>query len=172
MTTTKDDATEQFLRDGIFRYAEAHATVASYEEAAEAKVREVARDATSRLLKKSGSAKVEGSGFCNGDAGGRVAYAHFPGVFGANDVTWEIGIWWAHPSDGNAVTVYAECWKGPDHLTKEQWPVPLKNVPGTWEAYGGGISLQLQPSDEIDAAFKRLLDEVADQSAGNAKPRR
>lgn len=172
MTSKKDDAAEQFLRDGIFRYAEAHATVASYEEAAEAKVREVARDATSRLLKKGGSAKVEGSGFCNGDAGGRVAYAHFPGAFGSKDVTWEIGIWWAHPSDGNAVSVYAECWRGPDQLTKEQWAVPPKNVPGTWEAYDGGINLQLQPGDDIAAAFKRLLDEVAAQSEGNGKSRR
>jgi hypothetical protein len=74
-----DEATELFFREGVFRYAEARATVSAYEGAAAAKVADIARARTHRLLGTNGKAEVAAAGVVNGDNGGRVAYAHFAG---------------------------------------------------------------------------------------------
>jgi hypothetical protein len=164
-----DGATEQFFRDGIFRYAEAHATVAAFETAATAKVADAARAHATRLIESGEKVKVDGNNVVNGDENGRIAYAHFPGRHAGQDVVWEIGIWWAHASDGNRVVVYAECWQGPKHLTKEQWATTPQANPEKWLAYKGGLHFKIAPGDDIDEAFKRLFDEVARQSAALAK---
>jgi hypothetical protein len=163
---TKDNATERFLTEGLFMYAEAQATVGSYESAAVEKVKTVARRDTGRLLRAGGKAKVEGSGICNSlDASGRVAYAKFAGQCGGENVQWEIGIWWEFPWNGKRVSVYAECSEGPDHLTEEQWAQVPKGSPAKkWKPYAGGLNLQLDPDDDVDTAFRHLLDEIAEQS--------
>lgn len=163
-----ESAAERFFREGVFRYAEARALVASYESTAQDKVADVAMNLTARLLRPKAKPKIIGKGFCNGDDGGRVAYATFPGQLGGEEVSWEIGIWWAHPSDGNDVVVYAECWKGPDHLAKETWAHEPRST-GKWVPYAGGLHLHLEPGEDVEQAFRKLLDEVADQSASKRR---
>lgn len=89
-----DDAAEKFFNEGVSRYAQARATVVAFEQAAAAKVAQVARTRAQRLLAPNAKAKVIGNGVVNGDNGGRAAYAQFKGKFGAEDVT---------PGDGDVV---------------------------------------------------------------------
>lgn len=164
-----DDVTEKFLREGLARYAEARATVDEYESAATDKVAEAAKNLTGRLRGAKGKATVTANNFCKGDNNGRVAYAHFSCRAGAAEVTWEVGIWWPHPGDGGQPAVYIQCMKGPDWLKREEWAKAPASPRGAWEAFNGGLHLELEPNADIDAAFGQLLDEAAEQLEALAK---
>jgi hypothetical protein len=158
-----DSATEKFLSEGLSRFAEAQATVKAYEEAAAEKVGEIAEGDTERLRGKKGKAKILYNNVCYGEAGGRVAYAQFMGVWRREDVKWETGIWWEHPSKGTTVAAYVECRDGPDALEDETWAKPPGSAPGKWEAFKSGLQVELDPMQDITAQFRRLLDEAAAQ---------
>lgn len=163
-----DEQTEKFLREGLSRYAEAQATVAGYESAAVGKVAEAVRKRSERLRGAKGKATIVANNFCKGDNNGRIAYAHFAGIVGGAEVTWETGIWWAHPNDGGQPEVYLECRKGPEWLTREVWANAPTSPRGAWEAYKGGLNMSLADAD-IDEAFSRLFDEAADLAHALAK---
>jgi hypothetical protein len=78
-------------------------------------------------------------------------------------VTWEIGIWWAHPKHGNDVVVYAECVEGPDALRKKEWALPPRSQGEGWKSFRAGLQLELTQEMDLDSAFARLLNEVAAQ---------
>jgi hypothetical protein len=158
------DAAERFLREGLFKYAEARATVVSFEDAIDDEVVSLATAAKARLGAAVGT-EIEAHGVCNGDEGGRVAYTHFRGIFGTEPVTWELGVWWQHPSDGDSVAVYAECWKGPSKLTREVWAKAPEDPARVWEAYRGGLNVLLRRDDDLAATFERLVREVAKQAS-------
>lgn len=159
-----DEISERFILEGLFKYAEAQATVAAFEEAVRSKLQEIARPENARPLGMKSGTKV-GVGFCAATGGGRAAYVTFPGEFRGDSVTWEVGIWWQHPSDGRRVAVYAECLDGPAHLVKKRWATLPRSATGEWGSYEGGLDLTLQPNMEIDAAFKILFNEIANQSS-------
>jgi hypothetical protein len=169
--TQRNAASEQFLQDGLFRYAEAHATVDEFERTAAKKVAAVAKLHAWRLGGRRARPENESSGFCDGDKGGRVAYAAFAGECGRRAVTWEFGIWWQLPPLGAQVVVYAEVVTGPAELKRATWAKRPSPVAGTWERYPGGIHLVLRKGDSLDDAFLRLVKEVAKQSAATARRR-
>lgn len=171
--TQRDTASEQFLLDGLFRYAEAHATVDEFEGTAIEKVVAVAKLHGWRLGGGRARPSVTSRGFCAGDAGGRVAYAGFAGKFGKRVVTWEIGIWWQLPPQATRVVVYAEVVTGPPELKRGTWASMPASSGGAWEPYPGGIHLVLAKKGgvRLDDAFLRLLKEVARQSASPAARR-
>lgn len=158
-----DSANEKFLSEGLNRYAEAQATVKAYEDRAADKVGEIAKDETERLRGKKGKAKVLYNNVCYGESGGRAAYAQFMGTWRGEDVKWETGIWWEHPSKGMRVVAYLECLDGPDALTDETWAEAPRSVPGNWETFRKGLHIELDPKQDITVQFRRLLDEAAAQ---------
>lgn len=159
-----DEASDRFLCEGLFRYAGARATVVSFEEAIEEKVVEIVTRAASTLVNGK-NVIIDARNVCNGDEGGRVAYTHFRGEFAGDPVTWELGIWWQHPSDGDEVCVYAECWKGPKELTHVVWAKPPDDPTHRWTPYKGGLNLSLTRDEALEDVFKLLVSEVAKQSA-------
>jgi hypothetical protein len=52
---------------------------------------------------------------------------------------------------------------------KEEWATQPTDSPEKWQVYRGGLHLALEPGDDVDAGFERLLDEVANQSVALVK---
>lgn len=157
-----DKDSESFFRDGVAKFAEARATVAAYEDVARLKVAEVVREKAGRLWGKAGKVEVLKHRFGRGDDDGHVAYAHVLGTFPGAKVTWELGIWWAHPEDGDQVWVYVQCREGPAQL-KEKWAVTPKGSNDEWDSYERGLSVCWTPGEAIEDTFTRLIDEAASQ---------
>jgi hypothetical protein len=160
---------EQFLQEGIFRYADAYATVAAFEKVARAKVEEVARDRTAKIRGGASKELVEtrrsqdvawGTGYL-----GRVAWATFPGTVSGEKVIWETGIWWEDPDTGSDVSVYLECSdskKGPPWLKTSWAKLPERNA-DEWNCYEKGLELRLAADVTVEKAFDCLFEEAARQ---------
>ncbi len=160
----RSDEEGKFIHDGLFRYAAARATVLSFEDAVKDRVAEIVADSASPLTQADRRPKVEDFGLSKGDDGGRVAYAQFRGRLGSEAVTWEFGIWWEDPADGEKVEVYGECVAGPRHLTQKEWAEVPKGAEREWSAYRGSMHLVVRPGDDLKASFRRLISEVAKQA--------
>lgn len=152
---------DEFLKEGVLRYADAYETIRLFREHMQARLEQILREKSDWCGFLPSGPPVSGTSR-NGPAGFHIVWAYLPGMFLTEETSVTIGVFWGAPNQPPAV-LYT-CFPTRSTLLKKGVPYQGKDPRIMLAAFDGATRLCIEatPGLDLNGDFSLLLDALQD----------